>query len=740
MNSRTTSSWSGSLRSLLALTLLAGCVADEEPAAPFEGVAGVEAVDPFVATGGVGFLVGSATPAATVPFGLVKLGPDTSLDWGRFDAYHCSGYYYDDDHIEGFSHLHLHGVGVPDYGSVLFAPVDGWNDARTHEDGYRQRYDKSSEAARPGWYEVTLENGIEVALTATTRTGWHRYTFPEGVDPVVLLDLEHVLAGTNLGGEVTLDPEAGTLSGYMTNAGPFTRAGFPVYFHAEVEGGFTTWGTWGDDAPTEGRAQAAGMDLGAWFVPARNPVELRVGISLVSLDGARANLAAEAGATMEAVATAARQDWEALLDRVQITGADPEEATIFASALYHLLQMPTVQTDVDGRYRGIGQGIHTADGWTYHSDFSMWDTYRTAHPAFTLLYPDHARDFARSLVAMAEQGGAFPRWPAASHEGGSMLGQPATIVLADTWLKGVEDWDVDGALDRLVAQQSGALAVPYNAPPDPSLLDRYGYYPSDLVGESVAENQELAWADDALANLAQARGRSAEAAWFEHRSYTPLAQFDPAQGFFHGRRADGTFEEDLNPIAWEDEYVEGNAWQYLWMPPARAAEIAALLGGEEAARARLTAFFEGAVDEGLIYMPPAYYWHGNEPDIHAAFLFALWGDRDATVRWQRWIEDERYFARPDGLAGNDDAGTLSAWYLFSTLGFYPIAGTDQYVLGAPRFPEARFRLGDGWFTVRRVGEGTHVVRTTLDGVEITGPLLRHHQLREGGELVVELSE
>lgn len=732
------SSWSGWPRRAGGVLLLAGCQPAEEPG-PAASPEALTEVDPFIATGGTGFLVGSATPAATVPFGLVKVGPDTALEWGIFTPYHCSGYYWDDTHIDGFSHLHLHGTGVPDYGSVLFMPVPGWVDTYTGPDSWRAPFSHDAEQARPGWYAVTLDNGIRAELTATTRTAWHRYTWPEG-DRALVLDLEHVLDGTNLWGEVTVDAEAGALSGYMTNSGPFTGPGFPVYFVAELAGGFDTFGTWGDDAPRPGRAYAAGVDLGAWVVPRENPAELRVGVSLTSLDGARANLEAEALPSMAETAAAAAEAWTEALSVVEVEGGDAEARVILATARYHLLQMPTIQTDADGTYRGLDQQLHVAEGWTYHSDFSMWDTYRTAHPAYNLLYPERARDFARSLVAMAEQGGAFPRWPAASYEGGSMLGQPATIVLADSYLKGVDDWDVDGALDRLVAQQRGEGTIPYNAPPDVTLLDRYGYYPAELVDGSVAWNQELAWADDALAALAAARGRDDDAAWFEHRSYAPLAQWDPAVGFFHGRHSDGSFSAALDPFAWESEYVEGNAWQYLWVPPARARELAGVLGGEAAARERLEVFFQGAADEGVIYTPPAWYWHGNEPDIHAAFLFSAWGDRDATGRWQRWIEDERYWAEPTGLPGNDDAGTLSAWYLFSVLGFYPVAGTDTYLLGVPRFPEARIQISGGWFTVRREGEGEHVVATRLDGVLLTGPTLRHHQLRAGSELVVELGD
>lgn len=327
-----------------------------------------------------------------------------------------------------------------------------------------------------------------------------------------------------------------------------------------------------------------------------------------------------------------------------------------------------------------------------------------------------------------------------------MLGAPADIVLADTYLNGVRDWGMDEAWPLLRAQARNEGSYPYNARPDPTLLDIYGYYPSDLQQESVAWTQELAWADTALAALAVELGELDDAAYFQHRSYGYRYQWDAETHFFRGRDSAGNFAAEFNDIAWEADYVEGNAWQYLWMPATHAATTAELMGGEGPARRRLESFFTQAVDEGLVAGPPAWYWHGNEPDIHAAFLFALWGSLDDTAYWQRWIEDERYFSAPDGLSGNDDGGTLSAWFLFSTLGLFPLAGTDQYVIGAPRWPEARFRIDDGWFTVRRVGGETgwtgasarrpHVVSVTLDGVPLDQSTLRRADLRSGRVLVV----
>ncbi len=740
MNSPTPSSWSGSRRSRVGaagiLAFLAACEAPpiDEPSgsAPL-----VEDVDPFVATGGPGFRVGSSHPGATVPFGMVKVGPDTSLEWSGLGAYHCSGYYYEDTHIEGFSHFRMHGTGVPDYGNILFMPTLGWDPSKRDESGYRVPFSHDDEWAEPGAYGVTLGDGIQVTLAATRHAAHHHYRFPDGADAVVLIDLEHNLYGSNLGGEVTVDAARGVVEGYMTNSGSFNGEGFPIWFSAVFDEGIASFGTWADDDGVEGRADAEGIDLGAWIVPVSPDPSIRVGISLTGLAGARANLDEELGPrAIEGTAAAAGDAWAKALEGVEIDGATEEQRVIFATALYHALQMPQEHGDADGRYTGFDGELHTADGWTYHNDFSLWDTYRTAHPLYTLLYPDHARSFARSLLAMAEQGGAFPAWPVANRDSEVMLGAPADIVLADTWLKGVTDWDMDSAWPRLRDQARGVGSIPYNARPDIPTLERYGYYPSDLVGSSVAWTQENAWADHALAQLAQNLGESEDAAYFAWRAYTWRNQYDPAVGFFHARRSDGSFEEDFDAFVWADEYTEGNAWQYLWMGWFQPDALEEVLGGREAALAKLDAFFVGAEDEGVMDFPQTYYWHGNEPDIHAAWIFALWGDRDATWKWVRWIAANHYAADPIGLAGNDDAGTLSAWYVFAAMGFYPIAGTTSYVASAPLFDEVRFAVDGGTFTSRRIGSGDHIVEIRLNGIPLQAATFTHDKLVAGGSLEV----
>ncbi len=725
------------------LLMLSGCVSEGEPIlveptdlsfpAPPDPV---DDINPMIGTGGPGFRVGSASPAATTPFALVKLGPDTALDWGGVGALHCSGYYNDDDHIDGFSHVRLHGTGIADYGNILVMPLlasefgdgIGLDPTVRGPDDWRAPFSKETEVAFAGYYEVAFNNGIGARLTASPRAGFHQYSFPE--DGFVVFDLEHVLNGGGAGGEVTVDEAAGTVSGWMLSAGGFTGGygGFHVYFYAELPGGIASSGTWSE-----------GADVGAWVVPVEREVDLRVGISLVSLEGAKASLMAEDLGDFDAQVEAAEELWRAPLSQFELLEATEDERAQFYTSAYHLLQMPTNQTDIDGSYVGFDQQVHADPGYTYYSDLSLWDTYRTAHPAYILFYPDHARDFAHSMVTMSLEGTALPRWAAASGESGCMLGTPASVVLAETALKGITGWEEEVGYHAAVSLATGEIRGTANDPPDPATLEYYGYLPSDQFGTSVSWVQEVAWADHAISLWAQQRGDRETASRFGWRSRFWKNQWDEEAGFFHARLADGTFAEMPEELAWSDEYAEGNAWQYLWLA-AQPAELAEVLGGEEAARAKLTTFFEEADAEGLVTGPAAYYWHGNEPDIHAPFLFALWGDRDATLKWSRWVEDERYANAPDGLAGNDDAGTLAAWYLFSTLGIYPLAGTDIYVIGVPRYRAARFAVNgeQGWFTVVRDGSGSHVASVTLNGVELSRSYLHHSEIHAGGELRVRL--
>ena len=720
--------------SILTLCLLPACAPDAE-LAPIDPVS---AVNPFIASGGPGFRVGSATPAATAPFGLVKLGPDTSNGGIGLGAFHCAGYWHPDTYIEGFSHTHMHGVGVPALGDILVMPADGLQDSVRGPEDWRQTFSHDEESASPGRYDVRLGDGIAVTVAATAHVGHSRFVFPEGMeDPTLAIDLGYVAYGQNLGSRIEVDVEAGVISGHMTNDDSFDGS-FPLYFYAVVDTGIVSASVWSEGEVFEGApADSTGSEVGTVLHLAGHEARLRLAVSLLDVEAAKANLDLELPGDQDVEATAeeTRDLWSQELEGWAIEGADDDHAAIFWTSVYHLLQMPTQYSDADGRYVGFDGQVHQAEGWSYHSDLSLWDTYRTAHPAFDLFYPTYAASFAQSLVAMHEQGGAFPKWPVARTDGGSMIGAPADIALADAIVKQVPGWDVEGAWPRLVAQARGEGSIPYNARPAIAELEALGFIPADVLGGSVAWQLELAWADQALAMAAQTMGDAASAAHFAWRARLYKNLYDPEMGWFHARNSDGSFEEDLNPIAWEDEFVEGNAWQYLWLAPWDPAGLAELLGGEAAARERLTAFFENAVAEGQILGPGAYYWHGNEPDIHAPWLFALWGDSAGAAKWVDWVRETQYHNDPDGLAGNDDAGTLSAWYLFAAAGFYPIAGTRIYILAEPEFDRVQMPVAGGTFEVRKEGEGTTLEGVDINGVTWTKATFDHGELRAGGTMV-----
>ncbi len=714
---------------------------DGGPPLPAVGFPGLGVVDPMIGTGSFGVGVGNTTPAATLPFGMVKVGPDTrGANGSRLGTLHCAGYRYEDTMVEGFTHMHLSGTGVPDYGNVLFIPLAGPTDA-TDEDGYSQPLDHATEVARPGYYRVVIGQGVEVELTATRRAARHRYTFPDGGEPWVLVDLGHTLDGGRCAdSSLTSIPEEARIEGWVHNVGAFSGryGGFRVFFSARFDSPWEEAQTW--STPT----QDAGERVGVRLRFHANRVQAAVGISLVDLEGARRNLEAEApGWDFEATVAQAEERWRTALSTVELAGGTEAQRTIFYTALYHTMMMPTLLTDVDSRYRGVDGGIHRAEGFTFYSDLSLWDTYRNLHTLVTLLAPDLQRDFLVSLMAMYDQGGAYPRWPMGPGYGGSMVGTSADIVFADSYLRGVGGFDADQALDGLLVtadgpRPAGALGGGRAGIEDYLAL---GYVPSDRVGGAASRTLEYAYDDFALAQFASALGREdvAERMYERARSYVNV--WDPTTKFFRGRDSAGGFEEEFDPFDWSRDFVEGDAWHYRFFVPFDVPGLASLFGGERFLVVGLERFFEEA--GGRQPMPDPYYWHGNEPDMHAAYLFAEAGRPDLTQRWARWIMEELYRPGPDGLPGNDDAGTMSAWYVFSALGFYPVPATTRYVLGSPIFPRVVLHLpgGDLEIVAERADQGMpYVHRVIMDGVELDDPWVEHRELAGGGRLVFHMAE
>ncbi len=746
-------------RPWLIIALLSACDPAQQRWDPYDPLPWV---DTFIATGGKGFGQGSSYPGAAAPFGLVAVSPDTRTDGAHVSGFHNGGYWYEDHLITGFSHIHLQGTGAPDYGNVLFYPADGFAPDHTDSETRVASFDHANEAASPGYYAVTFDNGIHSELSASQRAGAHRYAFPAGTTPTVVIDLEHQMdpkewdddtVKYQVPAEIEIDPDTGVVTGLTQNSGALAgrNYGFVVYFHAEFDPPPSSWGTWADAEPEAGSTEGTGIDLGGWLSwepqDLERTIEATVGISYVSVEQARANLEAEGSAGFDDILAGTEDEWRDMLGRVRVWGGTDRERTIFHSALYRAMLMPNLRSDADGSYLGFDAEIHVEPDDPFYSDMSLWDTYRTLHPLVDLAYPEQARHFATSLLRMAQQsGGCLPRWPCGHGDSGSMIGDPADIVLADAWLKGVTDFDVQAAWEA-------AQLCADNPKPDTATsggrtgIEGYlgrGWVATDEASGSVARTMEYGWADHAMGLWAEDLGYPEDAQRYFDRSRYYLNLWDPDTRFFRGHDSAGAMEplEDFSDLAWQDEYTEGNAWQYLWLAP-DARRLADLMGGPEAFLDRLDELFDLSSEEEEDIWPELYYWHGNEPDIHAPYLYALLDQPGRGAPWVQWVRETRYGTGADGVDGNDDGGTLSAWYVLSALGVYPIAGTTTYALGPPVFPHAEVHTLGGTLTIdARGAEHTAMgtwVGASLDGVAIDGGTLRHEDIARDAHLRFQLA-
>ncbi len=686
-------------------------------------------VDPFIGSGGQGFAYAALTPAAQVPLGMVRLGPDSTSGGSHPSLNHFSGYHYDDPHLRGFSHTHFVGTGAADYGNLRVVPTAALPELPL--DRRFMQYDKESEQAEPGWYSVRLqEPDIQVELTVGTWSGLHRYTFsgPDGAH--ILFDIGASVTDAGIEA-VSATVDGGLAEGYVVYRGGFVGRSqpFTLYFSAQLDTEPDSASVWG----SEGYLDATGITSGeggivwGWDESPGDPVELRVGLSYVDLDQARAHRAEELdGRSFDEVRQAAAARWTELFGHVRIAGGTERHQTMFYTALYNAYRMPTQFSGIDGRYRGLDGQVHTADGWTYYTDLSMWDTFRTLHPWYELTNVDVERDVLRSLIAMCEQGGRMPRWPAALSYTGSMIGSSADFLFAGAALKGIDGVDYDHAFDLLMASNYGRVQDP---PLDTGRdgIEQYvalGWLPSDQVDESVSKTGEYAWADHALAELAAHLGRADDEAFLRDRAASWSRVLDPDTGFLTPRLADGTFER-INPLATSmrsGPFTEGNAWHWRFYAPHAAEELAAAIGGADALVEALDTFFDSSAlgrdgDVRAIF-PDPYYWHGNEPTIHSAYLYHAAGRYDRVVDRVRAIRDRIYGDGPDGLPGNDDGGTMSTWWLFSSIGIYPLAGTDRYWLGVPAFDRVEVNMEGGVLAIEATGAGpagAAVTGVTLGG-------------------------
>ncbi len=714
-------------------------------------------VNPFIGTGGFPWVCGNNFPGAMVPFGIVRLGPETTSLWLHQRALNTSGYFYGDEQVRGFSHTRLNGTGATDGGHFLVSPAIEPLNPRAWSKGQSTRFSHRDELAFPGYYAVRLpEPGVLVELTATPRVGLHRYTFAKPNPPHLILDVSNALGGRrSTESKLRVLPEANELEGSVRTFGTFAGryGGIKAYFVAHFNRPLQSCATWQNGSSTTNQAITEGNHVLAdlCFAPGNNPqvITLTLAISYVSIENARANLQAEtSNRGFDDILAAAQRTWEEKFSLIKIQGGTAQQRTIFYTALYRAFQMPTVFNDANGDYLGFDRQVHRVSDFRYFTDLSLWDTFRTVHPLYTLLAPQDQRDMLVSLVKMLEQGGWLPRWPSGHGYSNSMLGTPADIVIAESYLKGIRDFDVEKAY---AAMRRTALAP---TPPGAAFSGRegvehylkYGYCPAGLMKESVSRTFEFGWADHAIGLLAGALGHTEDAALFQEHSRFYRHLWNTNSQYFQPRDIQGQFVEPFKPLLltyldrggkFTRDYVEGSALQWRWSAPYDAEGMIGLFKSREFFVDELDQFFAKTSPALGSWNPGPYYWQGNQPDIHAAYLFNAAGRPDLTRKWARWVMDHKYGDGYDGLDGNDDAGTLSAWYLFSALGLYPDAGSDRYQLGAPLFERAELKLRNKPLVILAENYAPNrasVREVWLNDQRLDRTWIRHAELESGGVL------
>lgn len=722
-----------------------------------------ERVNPFIGSGGEGHTY----PGATVPFGMIQVGPDTEKPPFKGGFPWCAGYRYEDRTIVGFSHTHFSGTGHSDMGDILLMPFHGEVkiDPGTADDpdsGYRSRFSHDRERASPGFYQVhLLDSGIDVELSTTERCAVHRYRYPKGVTPKVLLDLVHSIydyEGKTDWAEIRVENET-TVTGYRRTHGwaPDRTVCFTLQFSRPIVHytlfnqeeviykGFGVKGPRLDDYPiAQGRKIKAQFE----FAPDSEPLLVKAALSGVDTAGARNNLSSEMpGWDFDAVKAAARSAWEKELAKVTFKGSDAELETLY-TALYHTFLSPVLYMDSDRRYRGQDGAVHRAEDFDNHTIFSLWDTYRALHPLFTILQPTRNSHMIRSMLAHQEQSAMnlLPVWSFHGNETWCMIGYHSVSVIADAWLKGLRGFDGRKALQAMVhsaeCPRYGGLGA----------YMEYGYVPIDLEKEGASKTLEYAYDDWAIARMARDLGEDEIADRFFKRADSFRHIFDKKTRFMRARNSDGSFREPFDPMvaAYGGDYTEGNAWQYSWYVPHDPAALIRLMGGEAAFVGRLDRLFtlegdhekyKGVEDiAGLI----GQYAHGNEPSHHIAYLYPYAGRPDKTQEKLLDVMTGLFNNTPQGIPGNEDCGQMSAWYLFTSLGFYPVApGSGEYVLGRPFIDEAQLRLENGrTFTVKarnRTRENRYVGAVRLNGKKLSRTWISHEEIIAGGLLEFDMA-
>ena len=697
----------------------------------------VDYVDPFIGTG----FHGHTYPGATVPFGAVQLSPDTRA--GNWDA--CAGYHYDDTTLKGFSHTHLSGTGCIDLGDILFRPTTLKPDLTAESICRPANFSHKDERASAGYYSVILKDeGIKAELTATTHTGMHRYTFPSGKPVTIIVDLAHLLDNEYIY-EAELERTTSNEIVGMRRTRGWTDNQY-VYFAAQFSEPFQTVEFVQDKKIVSAETKQVGTDLQAILTFADKdgePIIAKVGLSLVSVDNARKNLAEEVkDFNFDAVCAAARNDWEQALSSITVEGGGTDDLKNFYTAIYHAMVVPNVVSDVNGEYRRHNMQIgQLPKGKMQYSTFSLWDTFRAWNPLMTLIDTALVNNMVNSYLDIYDASGELPIWPLSAAETGTMIGYHSVSVIADAYLKGIRGFDAEKALDAMkVSSEKNKKGADYYI--------KYGFIPSNIKKESISCLLEFAYDDWCIARMAQEMGKEDVYRKYIERSQNYINVFDGSTKFFRGKRMDGNWETSFNPFEVGRSYTEATAWQYRFSVPYDVNGMVQLFGGKEKFITALDSIFiadpnvhgDLADITGLI----GQYAHGNEPSHHIAYLYDYVGQPWKTQEMTRHLLDEMYQPTPGGISGNEDCGQMSAWYILSGLGIYSVCpGSNEFALTTPLFEKAVLKLANGkrlTLLANDPKKNIYIHKVELNGKQIDTNFITYAQLMEGGELRFTLSD
>ena len=705
---------------ILFAALFFSCQTKEKPTIAVKDKPLISYVNTFIGTGGHGHTY----PGASAPFGMMQLSPDTRLE--GWDG--CSGYHYSDEYIYGFSHTHLSGTGISDYGDILLMPTNAvnFNNGADGKKGYRSHFSHNNEFAEPGYYKVHLDDtNIDVELTVSKRSGIQKYQFPSADNQYVMLDLAH--RDKVLDHKIEKVDEY-TIQGYRHSEAwaKDQRLFFTMTFSHPI-----SKATFEDNHK---KAQRVGLKLNN---PKNETVYVKVAISSVDEEGARKNFEAEvANKNFETIKKETQAEWESQLSKIVIEGNNINNKTNFYSALYHTMLAPNLYQDVDGRYRGMDLKIHETKDFSYYSVFSLWDTFRAAHPLYTIIEQDRTNDFINTFLAKYDEGGIMPMWDLAGNYTDCMIGYHAVPVVADAYMKGIRGYDTEKAFE----------AMKHSSTRDKFGLEaykRFGFIPVDEESESVSKTLEYAYDDWTIAQMAKAMNKTEDYKTYIQRGQYYKNVFDPETKFMRGRFRN-TWFAPFDPYEVNFNYTEANSWQYSFYVPQDISGFISLLGGKDKLESQLDELFTAKQETsgrnqaditGLI----GQYAHGNEPSHHMAYLYNFVNKPHKTQERVHQILTELYHNDPDGVSGNEDCGQMSAWFVLSSMGFYSVTpGSNTYIIGSPLFNKATINLENGkTFTVvanNLTDENIYIESAVLNGKKLNRSYINHNDVVNGGYL------